>query len=127
MEDLTQFKDLFLAIGMDAKTVDNTLKNKKVTQRLKEVIDTAGVTSTDKIKGNLLYGVATKLPESCKNRTKLVTDYILSDKITRTAQLDEAIEFLKNLANTLGGDAEVNIGELEKACGVGIVVTDEDI
>jgi trehalose-6-phosphate synthase len=42
MEDST--KTLFLAIGIDAKVVDSTLKNKKVTQRLKEVVELAGIT-----------------------------------------------------------------------------------
>jgi hypothetical protein len=41
MEDTSALKDLFLAIGLDPKVVDSTLKNKKVSQRLKEVIDTA--------------------------------------------------------------------------------------
>ena len=81
MEDTSAFKDLFLAIGLDPKVVDSTLKNKKVTHRLQEVIDTAGVKQADKHHGNLLYQVATKVPESLKGRTKLLTDYIFNDKI----------------------------------------------
>ena len=102
MEDT--HKDLFLAIGLDPKVVDNTLKNKKVTQRLKEVIDTAGIKNADKHHGNLLYQAATKTPESIYSRTKLLTDYILNDQIQRPAQLDEAIEYLKTFAYTHCGD-----------------------
>lgn len=36
-------KTLFLNIGIDPKVVDSTLKNKKVTQRLKEVIESADI------------------------------------------------------------------------------------
>ena len=68
MEDST--KTLFLAIGLDAKVVDSTLKNKKVTQRLKEVVEIAGVTQASKTVGNLLYGVATKMPETAFIHTK---------------------------------------------------------
>lgn len=68
MEDST--KTLFLAIGLDAKVVDSTLKNKKVTQRLKEVVELAGITQASKTVGNLLYGVATKMPETTFIHTK---------------------------------------------------------
>lgn len=68
MEDSN--KTLFLAIGLDAKVVDSTLKNKKVTQRLKEVVELAGITEASKTVGNLLYGVATKMPETTFIHTK---------------------------------------------------------
>lgn len=42
MEDTTAaIKEQFLAIGLDPKVVESTLKNKKVTQRLKELIELA--------------------------------------------------------------------------------------
>jgi len=72
MEDTT--KELFLAIGIDAKVVDSTLKNKKVTQRLKDVIDHAGIKEANKTVGNLLYGVATKMPETTHHHTKFFID-----------------------------------------------------
>jgi glutaminyl-tRNA synthetase len=67
MEEST--KSLFLAIGLDPKVVDSTLKNKNVTQRLKEVIDLAGVKEANKTVGNLLYGVATKMPPTTLHHT----------------------------------------------------------
>lgn len=72
MEDAT--KALFLAIGLDPKVVDSTLKNKKVTQRLKEVVALAGITEASKNVGNLLYGVATKMPETTFIHTKYLID-----------------------------------------------------
>lgn len=68
MEDAN--KALFLAIGLDNKVVDSTLKNKKVTQRLKEVVDLAGITTASKNTGNLLYGIATKMPETTFHHTR---------------------------------------------------------
>ena len=72
MEDST--KTLFLAIGLDPKVVENTLKNKKVTQRLAEVVSLAGIKEANKNIGNLLYGVATKMPETTFLHTKFFID-----------------------------------------------------
>ena len=58
-----------LAIHMDQKVVDATLKNKKVTARLIEVIDQAKIENPDKAQGVLLYNLATKLPPSCLSKT----------------------------------------------------------
>ena len=79
MEDSA--KELFLAIGLDPKVVESTLKNKKVTQRLKEVIELAGIKEANKTVGNLLYGVATKMPETTFIHTKFFIDQVLGDKI----------------------------------------------
>ena len=67
-------KDQFLAIGLDPKVVESTLKNKKVTQRLKEVVDFANLKESNKTLGNLLYGVATKMPETTYHHTKFLVD-----------------------------------------------------
>lgn len=83
MEDQSGLKDLFLAIGIDAKVVESTLKNKKLSQRLKEVVDTAGIKEASKTVGNLFYGVASKVPESLVGRTKLLTEYITAGKILK--------------------------------------------
>lgn len=66
--------ELFLAVGLDPKVVENTLKNKKVTQRLQEVLALAGISSANKTVGNLLYGVATKMPETTFIHTKFLID-----------------------------------------------------
>ena len=70
-------KALFLAIGLYPKVVDSTLKNKKVTQRLREVIDIAGVREGSKTVGNLLYGIATKMPETIYHHTKFLCQYVV--------------------------------------------------
>lgn len=64
MEDTAQYQTLFLAIGLDPKVVDSITKNKKVSLRLKEVIEASGVSSANKTVGNLLYMAATKMAES---------------------------------------------------------------
>jgi glutaminyl-tRNA synthetase len=93
MEDST----LFLAIGLDPKVVESTLKNKKVTHRLKEVVELAGIKEANKTVGNLLYGVATKMPETTFIHTQFLIQHVLNENIQRPLQLDEAIAYLGDL------------------------------
>ena len=51
----------FAAIGLNADTVKNVLKNKKVTASLLEILGLAEVQECPKEKGALLYALATKL------------------------------------------------------------------
>ncbi len=46
---------MFMNIGLDPKVVESITKNKKVSQRLKEVIEVAGIKECSKNVGNLLY------------------------------------------------------------------------
>ena len=125
MEDTT--KELFLAIGIDAKVVDSTLKNKKVTQRLKEVIDLAGIKEANKTVGNLLYGVATKMPETTFHHTKFFIDQVLADKIQRALQLDEGIKYVSEVVRKQGAEAKINQEEFNREAGIGITVSDEEV
>jgi glutaminyl-tRNA synthetase len=125
MEDAN--KTLFLAIGLDPKVVDSTLKNKKVTQRLKEVIELAGIKEANKTIGNLLYGVATKMPETTFHHTKFFIDQVLTEKIVRPLQLDEGIKYVAEVVRKQGAEAKINAEEFSKEAGIGINVTDEEI
>ena len=75
MEDqATVMKNKFLAIGLDPKFLESNMKNKKVVTRLSEVIDLAGIKEANKTVGNLLYGIATKMPETTLHHTKYLID-----------------------------------------------------
>lgn len=125
MEDST--KELFLAIGLDPKVAESTLKNKKVTQRLKEVIELAGIKEANKTVGNLLYGVATKMPETTFIHTKFFIDQVLGDKIQRALQLDEGIKYVAEVVRKLGAEAKINEEEFKREAGIGITVSDEEV
>ncbi|KAJ0960971.1 hypothetical protein J5N97_001049 [Dioscorea zingiberensis] len=116
--------DLFLAIGLDRKTAENTLANTKVTSNLTAVIKEAGVTSgCDRAVGNLLYRVATEYPSSAApaHRPTLL-EYVVSSKIKKAAQLDAAFSFLVKV-----GAESFELKEFEEACGVGVNVSLEEI
>nr|CAB3464148.1 unnamed protein product [Digitaria exilis] len=112
----------FLAIGLDQRTAENALANRKVTANLTAVIAEAGVTGCDKSVGNLLYTVATKYPANALVHRPDLINYILSEKIKNSAQLDAALSFL----STLGPDSLDRV-KFEEACGVGVVVSFEEI
>lgn len=112
----------FLAIGLDQRTAENALANRKVTANLTAVIAEAGVTGCDKSVGNLLYTVATKYPANALVHRPNLIKYILSEKIKNSAQLDAALSFL----STLGPDS-LDPVKFEEACGVGVVVSFEEI
>lgn len=118
---------LFLAIGLDSKVVESTLKNKKVTHRLKEVIDLSGLTQASKAIGILLYGVATKMPETTYHHTKFLIDQVLSENVVKALQLNEGIKYITDIVKNEGVEAKINIQEFNREAGVGIIVTDDEI
>ena len=53
-------EERLIAIGIEAKTVANILKNKSVTDKFMEVINIAMINECPKEKGALLYAATTK-------------------------------------------------------------------
>eukprot|EP01125_Pyxidicula_operculata_P011886 TRINITY_DN388_c4_g1_i1.p1 TRINITY_DN388_c4_g1~~TRINITY_DN388_c4_g1_i1.p1 ORF type:complete len:737 (+),score=227.30 TRINITY_DN388_c4_g1_i1:804-3014(+) len=108
--------------GVADREIKNTLKDKKQVDKLLEVLAEAKIDlNTPKVEEetiNLLMELARKFPDG-KHR-QLVVDYILKKKIGEV-QLGEAIKYLKKL------EGELNVADFEKQCGVGVVVTAEEI
>ena len=67
--------------------------------------------------GNLLYTVATKPTAILENRKKLLATYVASSKIESSAQLDLALEYLKNKV----GIENIDIKDFEKSIGVSFI------
>ncbi|KAI3943760.1 hypothetical protein MKW98_004265 [Papaver atlanticum] len=120
----TQIVDLFLRIGLDAKTANNTVANNKVTANLTAVIKEAAVTGDgcSKAVGNLLYTVATKFPANALVHRPTLLEFIVSNKIKSPAQLEAAHAYLGRL-----GSENLQLNEFEEACGVGVEVSLEEI
>ncbi|KAF7063848.1 hypothetical protein CFC21_070322 [Triticum aestivum] len=118
---LLQLEQL-LALGLDQRTAETALVNSKVTANLSAVIAEAGITWCDKSVGNLLYAVATKYPSNALVHRPNLINYIVSMKIKNPAQLDAALSFLTNV-----GPDSLDTGKFEEACGVGVIVSVEEI
>ncbi|KIY99203.1 glutaminyl-tRNA synthetase [Monoraphidium neglectum] len=116
-------RPVFLAIGLDEKVVEQSLRNPKFTQALLDTAKEAGVVEgCAKAKGNLIYTVASKHPANALAHRPLLLTYVVSEQIKSNAQLDGAFEYLKRV-----GPGEVSSAELEEAAGVGVVVGPEEI
>ncbi|CAO2181181.1 unnamed protein product [Urochloa humidicola] len=114
--------EALLALGLDQRTAENALVNSKVTANLSAVIAEAAIKECDKSVGNLLYAVATKYPTNALVHRPVLIKYVLSTKIKNPAQLDAALSFLTNT-----GPDSLDVEKFEEACGVGVVVSIEEI
>ncbi|XP_074572282.1 glutamine--tRNA ligase-like [Curcuma longa] len=113
---------LFLSIGLNKRTAENSLVNQKVTASLTAVIKEAGVDGCSKTIGNLLYMVATKYPANALIHRSTLIQYIVSSKIKNQAQLDAALAFLSTVE-----PETFKLNEFEEACGVGVDISIEEI
>uniref|UniRef100_A0A673L3P3 Glutamine--tRNA ligase n=1 Tax=Sinocyclocheilus rhinocerous TaxID=307959 RepID=A0A673L3P3_9TELE len=115
---------IFMSIGLSEQKAKETLKNEALSSTLKKAIDQAqgllGSASIDKTAGTLLYNMVTRLKDL--NRLSFLTEYIITRKITSELQLSAALDFIKS-------HPQKNLDrlEFEAACGVGVMVTPEQI
>lgn len=72
----------------------------------------------------LLYHMSSKIKPQIISHLPLLVKYILAQKLDTTVRIEFALEYL--LKNGATGKA-INAEELEKHCGVGIVVTPDEI
>ena len=102
MVETTGMKDRLLAIGIEAKTVDNILKNAKVMEMFETVLNLSGLKECPKEKGALLYSLTTKGKNLSKETLPHFVKMIVDNKWTRVAQLDAGVEFIKKQTQTIG-------------------------
>ncbi|XP_035676746.1 glutamine--tRNA ligase-like isoform X1 [Branchiostoma floridae] len=114
--------DLFVSVGLSEQKAKETIKNEVLTGELKNIINEARkhCSTIDKSMGVLLYGMATRLKS--KGRANFLTEYIATKKITTELQLQSALDFVKSHPVD-----PVDAAAFEEACGVGVVVTPEQI
>jgi glutaminyl-tRNA synthetase len=73
--------------------------------------------------GMLIYHLATKIKPQISNKLSFVCKFIANGKLDSTLRVDAALEYLLSNVN----EANVNVEAFEKACGVGVVVTPEQV
>uniref|UniRef100_A0A8C9T660 Probable glutamine--tRNA ligase n=1 Tax=Scleropages formosus TaxID=113540 RepID=A0A8C9T660_SCLFO len=116
---------LFTSIGLSEQKAKETLKNESLSSALRGAISqlqlgTIMGPNLDKATGTLLYSMTSRLKDV--RHLTFLTEYIGHRKITTDLQLSAALEFLKNHPNDL-----IVQPEFDAACGVGVVVTPEQI
>ncbi|XP_055269763.1 glutamine--tRNA ligase [Moschus berezovskii] len=114
---------LFTGLGLSEHKARETLKNTVLSAQLREAATQAQQTlgsSIDKATGTLLYGLASRLRDP--RRLSFLVSYIASRKIHTETQLSAALEYVRS--HPLD---PINTEDFEQECGVGVVVTPEQI
>lgn len=117
--------NLFVGIGLSEVKAKETAKNSNVSANLKSCINAASSVSsgeTSKAHGMLLYHIATKIKPQISMQIPLLSRYVAEGKIDSELRLNAAMDYL--ISNPLG---DVDIKAFEESCGVGVVVTPEQI
>uniref|UniRef100_A0A1B0CGP3 Probable glutamine--tRNA ligase n=1 Tax=Lutzomyia longipalpis TaxID=7200 RepID=A0A1B0CGP3_LUTLO len=114
----------FVGLGMTEQKAKETLKNANVTKNLTEALKSVDPGSLPDGAGMLLYHMASKVKPQIVTHIPFLADYIKSQKLDTIPRVDAALEFL--LTHGAKGSA-VNVKDFDKACGVGVVVTPEEI
>uniref|UniRef100_A0A8C5FN23 Probable glutamine--tRNA ligase n=1 Tax=Gadus morhua TaxID=8049 RepID=A0A8C5FN23_GADMO len=107
---------LFTSIGLSEQKAKETLKNEALTSA--QVVN--GATGVDKAMGTMLYSMVSRLKDT--KRLTFLADHIARHKICTELQLAAALEFVKNHPQD-----PINQAEFENVCGVGVVITPEQI
>merc|ERR1711963_124815 len=117
--------ELFKAIGLSDAKAKDTVKNANQSKSLQEAIGFAKDTSKEinPAQGMLLYHVASKTKPQIKHHLGFLASYVAENKLDTELRVNAGLEFLMQNANS----KEVDTKSFDQACGVGIVVTPEEI
>ncbi|KOB76445.1 Uncharacterized protein OBRU01_02082 [Operophtera brumata] len=113
----------FKALGLNEQKAKETLKNGNVTKSLLAALNEVEVPKLPPGAGMLVYHLATKIKPQVSAKLPFVCDYIAKGKLDSTLRVDAALEYLLSNVN----DVFVDVVAFEKACGVGVVVTPEQV
>ncbi|EDV98630.1 probable glutamine--tRNA ligase [Drosophila grimshawi] len=115
----------FQQLGMSEQKAKETLKNANVTRNLQLALAELNQQPLADGVGVLIYHMATKLKPQIGEQLPLLVRYISQRKLDNTQRVDAALEYVLRCGQKKG--AGVDVAELERECGVGVVVSPEEI
>lgn len=115
----------FQCLGMSEQKAKETLKNANVSKHLQLALAEVKGAPLGEGVGMLLYHMASKIKPQIAHELPLVTRYIVDRKLDTTLRVEAALEYL--LKNVQKKGSSVNLKEFEEFCGVGVIVTPEEI
>ncbi|XP_071448775.1 probable glutamine--tRNA ligase [Hetaerina americana] len=122
MSDVDTIK-LFQEIGLSEQKAKETLKNAVVTKTLKEIIMEAkkfnNFPSSSQL---LLYYVATKIKSQILAYIPLIVEYVATGGLDSNERVDAALDFLLSYSS-----GKIDRQLLEASCGIGVVVSADQI
>ncbi|XP_075146553.1 glutaminyl-tRNA synthetase [Haematobia irritans] len=116
----------FQSLGMSEQKAKETAKNANVSKNLQMALEHCNGASLAEGVGMLLYHMATKIKPQCAEHLPLLVRYIVDKKLDTTMRIDAALEYILKSSVQKKGQA-IDTTELDKECGVGVVVTPEEI
>lgn len=124
-DEILQSKFVTL-LGLSEQKAKETLKNASLTKNLSLAIDALEKLkkSLSKNAATLTYHLCSKIKAQSIQHLELLVGLIADNKLDTTVRVEFALEFVLN--HSVKGTS-INVGELEKHCGVGINVTPEEI
>lgn len=114
----------FMSLGLNEQKAKETLKNAVVTKNLTAALDFVNGRPIPDGAGILLYQLATKIKPQIIDHLGFVAQNIVEKKLDNQMRLDAALQYLLSHTTKQGA---LNAKEFEKACGIGVLVTPEEI
>uniref|UniRef100_D3Z158 Glutamine--tRNA ligase n=1 Tax=Mus musculus TaxID=10090 RepID=D3Z158_MOUSE len=114
---------LFTGLGLSENKARETLKNEALSTQLREAATQAHQilgSTIDKATGVLLYDLVSRLRDT--RRRSFLVSYIANKKIHTGLQLSAALEYVRSHPQD-----PIDTKDFEQECGVGVVVTPEQI
>ena len=120
-----QLIEEFKSIGLSEAKAKDTAKNANLSKNLDDAIKGAKqyVGEISSAQGMLLYHIASKIKPQIRDHLLFLSKYVAENKLNTEARVNAALEYLLQNAK----DKSIDVKRLEEACGVGIVVTPEEI
>ncbi|KAJ2853528.1 Glutaminyl-tRNA synthetase, partial [Coemansia erecta] len=118
MDNLTS---KFESLGLAPVKAKEAAGNKKLAPTLNSIIDATGKTDFDKPAGMLLYTLATTVTKDKTPHADYIAKAISAGRIASTEQLSAATKFC------VKSDPTANEQAFDEACGVGVVVSEQEI
>ena len=113
---------LFISAGLTPAKAVETLRNNNLTVAFKEMIEYANaMEKVDKAVGTVLYTLAAKMPATCARHRKYIAELCAAKKIRQT-NVEAVGKYMTRV-----GDKDLDVEGFEGDCGVGVVVTREQI
>ena len=122
IDDLTA---LLERCNMEASTLKQAVKSKKIGPRFVQVAQAAGVDASgcERPVTNLLYMIATKLKATHDVFLGQIATAVVTNRLDTNQRVTEALR----LVHGNNPEATITEAELDAACGVGLSISEEEL
>lgn len=111
----------FITLGLTEQKAKETVKNPTVTKILLSILNEVRGVRLPEGAGMLLYQLGTQIKPQSIQHLPFLVKYVSSKKLDSKLRVDTALDYV------LAHPSNINITEFESYCGVGVVVTPEEI